>query len=240
MCLCAGKMMIRRCEEGDEEAILQICLKTGDAGDDATNKYRIGSLVGEKYILPYHRLEPNLCLVLIDEDEGEDKGKGKGTGRVVGYAAAALDTTAFEKILEEKYHPIMRNKYPLSLLSPTNTQKLLPNDIEIIRSFHQPSTTPTSLTRRYPSHLHIDILHPYHRRGLGHALIDQLLLLLKQNGSPAVHLGMSTRNNRARLFYDRVGFHLIYSDQTDTVLGMNFLAPPANATTTTKTTKAKL
>ena len=58
-----------------------------------------------------------------------------------------------------------------------------------------------------PAHMHIDILPAYQRRGWGRRLIARVVAALRdEHGLAGLWLGIDTRNEGARLFYERLGF----------------------------------
>ena len=57
---------IRPYHPEDLDALYDICLKTGDTGEDATHLYDDPKLLGHLYAAPYAVLEPDLTFVLED------------------------------------------------------------------------------------------------------------------------------------------------------------------------------
>lgn len=60
--------------------------------------------------------------------------------------------------------------------------------------------------REYPAHLHINLLPPYQRKGLGRQLMDALEASLQQRNCSGVSLCVNSRNQGAMRFYERCGF----------------------------------
>ena len=60
--------------------------------------------------------------------------------------------------------------------------------------------------KQYPAHLHINLLPPYQRMGLGKQLMEALERALRQQGCPGVSLCVSAKNPGAMRFYVRCGF----------------------------------
>ncbi|HUL50995.1 MAG TPA: GNAT family N-acetyltransferase, partial [Candidatus Nitrosotalea sp.] len=58
---------IRRCEPRDTAAAYEVCLRTGDNGNDATALYEDPNALGHLYVGPYLKLEPDLASVLEDD-----------------------------------------------------------------------------------------------------------------------------------------------------------------------------
>lgn len=63
--------------------------------------------------------------------------------------------------------------------------------------------------RKYPAHLHINLLPPYQRMGLGKKLMAALEEALRQQGCPGVSLCVNSRNHGAMRFYESCGFHVL-------------------------------
>ncbi len=184
-----GAARIRPARPDDLEAIYEVCLLTGDSGADASHLHRDPKLVGHVFAAPYAVLEPELALVAED-----DAGVG-------GYILGALDTPAFEARLETQWWPALRAQYP-DPQGDANTWNL-----DELRAWqiHHPHPTPRRLTGPYPSHLHIDLVPRFQGRGLGRAMMDRWLALIRERGSSGVHLGVSPANHRARRFYRAYG-----------------------------------
>ncbi|HEY8471940.1 MAG TPA: GNAT family N-acetyltransferase [Natronosporangium sp.] len=194
-------MEIRAFRPADEPALYEICLRTGDAGEDATGKYADPKLLGHLYVGPYLALEPELAFVLDD-----------GGGTPVGYVLGALDTERFEAACELSWWPELRRRYP----APARPRTA---DDQLILQLHHPFRQSREITARYPSHLHIDLLPAAQGRGYGRALLERLFEALRAGGSPGVHLGVSSRNQRAIGFYRRVGFEELASFPTHLLMG---------------------
>lgn len=182
-------LRIRPYEPADEPALYEICLRTGDHGGDATGKYQDPELLGHVYVGPYLALAPELAFVL-------DGGDG-----AVGYVLGVADTAEFERRCETEWWPALRRRYPHP--PPTAPRNA---DETMIAMIHEPSPTSPTVTARYPSHLHIDLLPAAQGRGHGRALIERLLAALAAAGSSGVHLGVSRSNQNAIGFYRRLGF----------------------------------
>lgn len=186
----AAGFSIRPYRSSDLDALYDICLKTGDNGDDATHLYRDPKLLGHLYAAPYAVLEPDLTFVLEDE------------GGVCGYILGTFDSKTFYERLEREWLPGLRESYS----KPTGDEKSWTRDARIIRQFYETITPDETVVGRYPSHLHIDLLPRAQGQGNGHALMETFLAALKSKGSPGVHLGTSPQNRRAERFYRKMGF----------------------------------
>ncbi|HEY0106488.1 MAG TPA: GNAT family N-acetyltransferase [Rhizomicrobium sp.] len=182
---------IRPYRASDLAALYDICLKTGDAGADATALYRDPELLGHIFAGPYGIFEPHSCFVAGDAD---------GVG---GYVIGTTDTHAFEKRLERDWWPGLRARISDPGEEPGDA------DARLARLIHRPPRTPRRIAEPYPAHLHIDLLPRFQGIGLGKRLLDAWLGAMAQAGAAAAHLGVGPRNDRAVRFYRAYGFHLI-------------------------------
>ena len=71
----------------------------------------------------------------------------------------------------------------------------------------------------YPAHLHIDIRESYTGNGRGSALMNTLLESLQKDKVRGIMVGVGADNQRAYHFYQKMGFHILESDQYGSVLG---------------------
>ncbi|HEY4342786.1 MAG TPA: GNAT family N-acetyltransferase [Parvibaculum sp.] len=189
---------IRNLRADDLDALYHISLKTGDAGQDSTALYKDPKLVGHVYSAPYATLAPETAFVVEDADG------------VAAYIVGALDTRAFEALVEEKWWPRLRPHYA----DPTGTPHETWN-ADQLRAFliHHPHRTPDKIVEHHPSHLHINLLPRLQGRDFGRRLMDLWLKTMWETGSRGVHLGVSTANTRAIRFYETYGFSLIERDE---------------------------
>jgi ribosomal protein S18 acetylase RimI-like enzyme len=184
---------IRPYQPKDVDAVYEVCLKTGDAGQDATHLYKDPKALGHLYTGPYVTLEPSLAFVLED-----------GIG-VCGYVLGALDTKTFRERFVSEWLPPLQSMYP----DPKGDEKTLTPDEQIYHEIHHPWLEIHKALEPYPSHLHIDLLPRAQGQGNGTHMMTTLLNVLREKGSRAVHLGTNPRNERAFVFYKKIGFHVI-------------------------------
>ncbi|MBI3417805.1 MAG: GNAT family N-acetyltransferase [Verrucomicrobia bacterium] len=185
-----GEFVIRRCRPEDEAAVYEVCLRTGEHGEDARHLYDDPLALGHIFVGPYMRLEPRFAFVLAS---------GRG---VCGYALAALDSERFYENFRTQWLPPLRAAHAEPTGDParwTPTQK-------IYYEFHHPRIYFPASLRNCPSHLHIDLLPRAQGHGWGTRMMWVLLAALTAAGSPGVHLAMSARNIRAARFYRKLGF----------------------------------
>ncbi|MFI1987934.1 GNAT family N-acetyltransferase [Actinoplanes sp. NPDC020271] len=176
---------IRAYRSSDLEAVYDICVRTGDAGQDARGKYSSDRLLGDIWAAPYVILEPEHAHVLDD-----------GTGRAVGYVIGTADTARFVE------------RYRAEWL-PATADRLVDGDPrdEIMLDLHRhPERMLHPELADHPAHLHIDLVPEWQGRGQGRGLIAAFLDGLRAAGVPRVHLGMAPSNSGAYAFYQRLGF----------------------------------
>jgi ribosomal protein S18 acetylase RimI-like enzyme len=194
-------MTIRPVEIADLDVLYEIGLRTGDAGEDATNLFDDPRLLGEVYVGPYVVLDGGIGFTVLDED-----------GVPAGYVLAAFDTRPFEAEAEEKWWPPLRDRYP----DPGEDRTTA--DEEMMFLIHHPEVASDDVVKEYPAHLHIDLLPHMQGRGVGRTMIDRLLAELSERQVLGVHLGADPRNERAIGFYQALGFRHL-SEGDDVVMG---------------------
>ena len=92
---------IRSFRTGDEAALADICLRTADAGADATGVLDDDAVWAEIFVLPYVARHPESAFVVETDD-----------GRIVGYAVAVPDTAAFETWFRDEWWPEHGARWP--------------------------------------------------------------------------------------------------------------------------------
>lgn len=192
-----NRLLIDHYRPQDRETLYEICLLTGDSGQDASSLYRDPDLLGHMYLGAYLEFEPHLARVLRRED-----------GVAVGYCVATADTSGFEDRCEKSWWPPLQQRYG----EPADSDDS--RDARLIRRIHQPTRTEGTWLPEHPAHLHIDLLPEAQGAGNGSRLLTATLEALTEAGAPGVHLGVGGRNIRAIGFYENMGLrtlqHLSY------------------------------
>ena len=187
-----GFGVVRPAQSGDEPGAYHVCLKTGDHGRDGEPFYRDDpDALGRIYVGPYLALEPELSLILED-DEG-----------ICGYALGALDSRRFYDRYEKEWRPGLSARFLAPVSDPSAWTRLE----QVYHCYHHPDYFCPEPYAAYPSHVHIDLLPRAQGRGHGRRMLEQLMTLLVDRGSPGAHLGVSVLNAPAIGFYKRLGFH---------------------------------
>ena len=195
---------IRPYEKTDHDTVYEICLKTGDSGQDATDQFEDPKLLGHIYAGPYINLEPESAFILEDE-----------TG-ACGYIIGALDTQSFFHKIKTKWLPNLQNQY----IEPAEVSRLWTKDEELIHLLYHPEL-PEDLSD-YPSHLHIDLLPRAQGQGMGKKMMDHFLNYVKESGSKGLHLGLSIRNKRAFQFYKKYGMKELKQNSETIIMVISF------------------
>ncbi len=183
--------IIRAARPADEPGAYSVCLKTGDHGQDGELFYRGDpDALGRMYVGPYLAFEPELSLILEDE-EG-----------ICGYVLGALDSRTFYARYEAEWRPQLCERFPEPEGDPSQWTRLE----HVYHGYHHPDYFCPEPYAAYPSHLHIDLLPRAQGRGYGRRMLERLMGTLHERGSPGVHLGLSALNRRAHGFYQRLGF----------------------------------
>ena len=184
-------IQIRPFEADDLEALYAIALATGLSGEDASHLYQDPRRVGHIYAAPYALLSPECAFVAEDE------------GGVAGYIVGAVDTPAFEALLETRWWPTLRPHHPDP--SPKPREAWTADELRCWQ-IHHPYPTPARIAEPYPSHLHINLLPRLQGRGIGRGLMTTWLDRVRALGSRGAHLGVGATNPRALRFYRAYGW----------------------------------
>lgn len=184
---------IRPFRVGDEAALAEVCLKTADAGADATGILVDDDLWAAVFVLPYVARHPDLAFVALTDD-----------GRVAGYVVGTDDTRAFEDWFATEWWPRFAQRWPRPVAAVTRQDGIL-----TYASGRRAGAEPFGDS--YPAHLHIDLLPELQGQGLGRELIETLIAALQARGVTGLHLAADVRNTGAIAFYPRLGFTRIPS-----------------------------
>lgn len=185
---------LRRFRAGDEAALADICLRTADAGADATGVFADDDIWAAVFVLPYALRHPDLAFVVADADD-----------RPVGYVVGTDDTRAFEDWFARDWWPRAGSRWPRPAADDTSRQAGTLRYAAGRRAGAEPYGD------RHPAHLHIDLLPEAQGRGWGRRLIERLSDELRGRGVTGLHLVASADNTAALAFYDRIGFERLPS-----------------------------
>lgn len=133
-----------------------------------------------------------LCLLFNDyytENEQATCFAASVNGQAIGYIIAARDFAKYREIFNSNYMPRIKK---LSLI------QWLFRKIGLCYE--------KKVSKEYPAHLHIDILDGYQRMGLGHKLMNALLIKLRELKVSGVCLFVGAKNEKGIKFYKKYGF----------------------------------
>jgi len=185
-------IVVDRYRPSDRARLYDVCLRTGDSGEDATGLYADGDLLGHVYLGAYLDLEPDLARVLRRED-----------GTPVGYCVATASTAEFERRCEESWWPPLRQRYG----APAEDDES--PDARLLRVIHAPSRSAAPWLAEHPAHLHVDLLPEAQGGGRGRRVLEAVLDAVNAAGAPGIHLGVGGGNVRAIGFYEHLGFRTL-------------------------------
>ncbi|MCE7481672.1 GNAT family N-acetyltransferase [Microbacterium profundi] len=195
---------IRPYRPEDRQAMFEICLKTADAGADATGMFSDDDLWGLLFAVPYAERHPDLCSIVEADD-----------GRAIGYIVATDDTDAFERWFRDEWWPQFTERFPRPAHAESPEEKMIEYGYR-----RRPGQNPN--TAQYPAHLHIDLLPETQGQGLGRRLIETLFAELRRRGVKGLHLGMNPENTGAAAFYERLGMQRLPSEDGGRSYGERF------------------
>jgi ribosomal protein S18 acetylase RimI-like enzyme len=194
---------IRPFRSGDELAVADVCLRTADAGNDATGLFDDDAIWAEILVLPYVARHPDLAFVVEADD-----------GRVAGYIVCAPDTAEFEDWFATEWWPGRAARWPRPEAKRTR------QDATLIYAYSRRGGA-EPYGDAYPAHLHINLLPELQGGGWGRRLIDTLVGALRDRGVVGLHLVASAENEAAVAFYPRVGFTALPSRSGVQAFGMH-------------------
>lgn len=138
-------------------------------------------IVAAQFCEHYLEYEAEHCFVVADKDDN-----------AVGYIICAPDFNKFVKEFK---------KFKMPKIWKLSWKEAIMRYLEFMYN--------NKIAKKYPAHLHIDIVDDYQRMGLGHKLINTLMLHLNDIGVTHLHLGCSAKNEKGCNFYRKIGFHVV-------------------------------
>jgi GNAT superfamily N-acetyltransferase len=192
--------MIRQVRGGDLDALSAISLATGHEGGDASHLHADPKLMGLIYAVPYALLEPALAFVVEDGDG------------VAGFAVGVTDTSQWEARLEKHWWPSLRPRYAM----PEGDPAAWTADQRRAATIHRPSRTPDEIARRYPAHLHLNLLPRLQGCGLGTTLLQRWT---EASHATAIHVAVNRFNTGGLAFWKKRGFTDLASEGRTVWLG---------------------
>lgn len=182
-------VVLRPYRASDLDALYDICLATGNMGEDATSLHNDGQLIGHIYAAPYGALEPENVFV-AEDDAG-----------VAGYVVGTHDTDAFAAKMDRQWWPALRQRY-----ARAEDAELTPADRQRIATIRAPASNPADIVARYPAHIHMNLLPRLRGQRIGTRLLQLWVDQARKAGVPGIHLGASQSNAGGIAFWTRSGF----------------------------------
>ena len=192
---------IRSYKSADTSAVYEICLKTGNSGQDATHLFSDPLVLGHIYVGPYMEFEPQSVFILED-DQGP-----------CGYIMGALDSQTYYQWMHSEWLPKIRVNYK----KPTGNPNTWDETEKITDLLFHPVAQ--RLLTDNPAHLHIDLLSRAQGKGQGKLLMDRFIDYLRDNKIPGLHLELSSNNDRAFNFYRKYGIEELDRDNESIIMG---------------------
>lgn len=163
-----------------------------ETGPSDAREPNMASVLLACYCDYYIENEADNCFVLVDEND-----------TAVGYILCAEDF--------KSYAPVFLKTYVLRAAKAGVLKGIYAHLTTFAQRFY---------AKRYPAHLHINLLPDYRRQGWGSVLVDSLRAALKAKNVPGLMLAVNAGNKGAVAFYKKCGFHIIRSLPGFKVMGM--------------------
>lgn len=163
-----------------------------------TSKLPVGTETERKFLTLmyndyYTEIEGRNCFVAVDESDIP-----------VGYILCAEDFNTYAKIFKKAYLPQIRKlgmKYYFMAVTEMVGHKLF--------------------SKKFPAHLHIDILDICQGQGVGTKLVNELKAHLKSKNIPALMLSCGGDNTMAVKFYKKNNFEVIKNLAGSYIMGID-------------------
>ncbi|MHA1358908.1 MAG: GNAT family N-acetyltransferase [Candidatus Helarchaeota archaeon] len=166
-------------------------------GEDATGHFQDKKLFGLLFCLYYPRYETDHCWVAEDD------------GKIVGYILGTPNSKRQSRLFLAKMGwRILFRALIVAPLCYHHDFKLVLHFLRLPRTFPE-----IDVETEYPAHLHIDILEPYQRRGIGSRLMQEFEAHMRALHVKGIHLGTSEGNYKAVPFYKKWGYKIIHIDK---------------------------
>lgn len=186
-------MIIRPFEEKDKENVRFVCLNSeGPCKMTPDEKHYILTTYCNYYI----EQEGRNCFVAVDDDDN-----------AIAYIICTENYDAYRKIFLEEYVPRL-------------DEELVVWNFNAKQGAIGSTVLQEKYKEEYPAHLHIDVLPEYHRKGIGHMLVNTLKEHLHNKGICGVMLTVGSKNMVGRGFYDKYGFDFLEQVGDDVAYGL--------------------
>ena len=178
----------------DLEALYDVCLRTADAGGDASHLFGDVTLLGDLYVGGYLAFSGGWADI-IEDAQG-----------MAGYRLMTLDARAYQVWFRKQWLPQLRTSRGAQL-DKGQAKHLDESLLDFLWDEEESYQPPWMNT--YPSELHLSILPRLQRLGLGSKILQQAEAWLRSKASQGVHVGLNPDNHRARLFFEALGYEFL-------------------------------
>ena len=200
------KIAIRHAVLTDIPYLYEVCLKTGNEGNDASALFSDPYLIGHYYVAPYLLYQKGFCFI------------AEYKNRPQGYIVAVPDTVSFRQWMEEYWLPPLRNQYPQPF--PYSISEKEKKILDLIHLSKYPvDLNSLPWISEFPAHLHIDLLPIIQRKGIGSKLMDNIFNELRKQNIPGIYLNVDLSNPGAISFYQKLGFSVIKKQEWGYTMG---------------------
>ena len=183
---------IRLYEPRDREAIRQICCDTADGGEPVEAFFPDREVFADLLTLYYTDYEPSSTWV------------AERDGQVIGYLTGCLDTRRFLRVMAWRLVPrtFLKALVRGTLWHPQVVTLLSANLGGWLRGGFRREVSLWS----YPAHLHVNLRKGNRGQKIGRQLLERFFQQVRDAGLNGVHAGVSSQNERARRFFESLGF----------------------------------
>lgn len=180
---------VRAYQDKDRKAVEKICIAT--AGEKAAAEPLWGETILNIYCRYYITKAKDFCFVAVDE-----------TDTPIGYILCAPDRNEYKReFLRDEAKAIRKYNLIYSVFVLGELILALPFE------------------KKYPAHLHIDILDGYRHMGIGSELMENLCDKLRSVRVRGVMLSVAASNKNAISFYLKNGFESLLKTKLFFVMG---------------------
>ncbi|MGE5280419.1 MAG: hypothetical protein ACM3L6_06725 [Deltaproteobacteria bacterium] len=183
---------IRPYAAGDRSAVRRLSCATAFFGLPRERIFADDEALADFLTLYFTDHEPGSCLVVED------------AGGVAGYLLGARDVRAMRRHAQPYRGIFLKMLRRGTLLSPTN----LLFAARVGLSFLKGEFSGRDVSEAYPATLHVNLESRCRRQGVGRALIEAYVGLLRRASVSGVHL--TTLSPEARQFFLKTGFNDLY------------------------------
>jgi len=188
------EVIIRRYAQRDRDFVREIAWETAFMGKPASIFFEDKKLLADFLTLYFTDYEPGSCFVAEEND------------KVIGYLIGAKDTAILKKVFDFKIS--WRLFLGIFTKGVLFKKKNIIFFLHCVMSFFKGEFKSPDLSKDYPATLHINLNEGSRGLGIGSRLINTYLNYLAQEKIPGVYL--ATLSERAKPFFFKQGFHLIY------------------------------